>query len=201
MDIPTVKWATGAHIQLHKCYGSSVFMSALFPLQNFNTLLTQCWLLLHWRCRLTVLLTNCPLGVSEGYQQQRAILSNQNMFGSIFKVVLEYPHLNIVIFLRPPRTDMFNKPICQQPGQGLFLILDIPQERNDLYWCAQAPGTWRRRARRQYILLLLLLLLQPPLNKEGTVPEGGRWQVWWGREGKVAYTQSGLDILKKAGVW
>ena len=87
-------------------------MPALLPLKKFNTLLHNVDFSF---TDIVVLqfsstdLTNCPLGVFESYQQQRAILSNQNMFGSIFKVVLEYPHLKIVVFLRPPRTDIFNE--------------------------------------------------------------------------------------------
>ena len=159
-------------------------MPVLLPLKKFNTLLHNVDFSF---TDIVVLqfsstdLTNCPLGVSEGYQQQRAILSNQNMFGSIFKVVLEYPHLKIVVFLRPPRTDIFNElnQFANNHAKAYFSsstfhkkeMIYIDEHKHlehegyvpgdSIYCCCSSCSC-------------NLLLLQPPLHKGAEVPEGGR---------------------------
>ena len=50
-----------------------------------------------------------------------------------------------------------------------------------------------------------MLLFQPPVDQGGPVPKEDNEQYdgihFRGREGKVAYTKSVLDILKRARVW
>ena len=173
MDLPTVKLATGALIQLHKCYGSSMFMPALFPLKNFNTVFNS--INFSFTNVLVIQfsstdLTNCPIGVSDEYKnhRHRAIKSNQNMFGSIFKIALEHPHLKIVVFLRPPRTNKLSKLNQFANKNAVACFKSSTFHRKEMIFISEHKHLEIKED---------MLLLQPPVDQGGPVPEGGQRAV------------------------
>ena len=120
---------------------------------------------------------------------------------------MEHPHLKIVVFLRPPRTDKLSKLNQFANKNATAYFKSSTFHRKDMIFISEHKHLEHEEdipedivcSCSSYCSCNLLSAKEALFLKEDNEQYDGIH--FRGREGKVAYTKSVLDILKRARVW